>query len=97
MRIMRRYTQMTYNGTSSESFVQTWTWNELGDSATFGYPECTFAACTPMARSVADTHTKGFLTLVPGWASSITYHPNGMVNQVTHSNTVVDTQANDPK
>jgi hypothetical protein len=29
-------------------------------------------------------------------ASSITYHPNLMVNQVVHSNSLTDTYANDP-
>ena len=30
-----------------------------------------------------------------GWASSISYHPNGMLNQVSHPNAIVDTHAND--
>lgn len=95
-RISRRNTQMTYNGVAKESFAQTWTWNALGDPSSVGYPECTFAACTAVARSVSPAYTNGFLTSVPGWATSINYHANGMVNQVTHSNAVVDTQGNDP-
>ena len=95
-RISRRNTQMTYNGVAKESFAQTWTWNALGDPSAIGYPECTFATCTAVARSVNPAYTNGFLTSVPGWATSINYHANGMVNQVTHSNAVVDTQGNDP-
>jgi len=33
---------------------------------------------------------------VPGYAGSISYHPNGMVHQVAHINNVTYTQANDP-
>jgi len=38
----------------------------------------------------------GWLSSVPGYANSITYHPNGMVHQVAHTNGVTYTQANDP-
>jgi hypothetical protein len=95
-RASSRTTQMFYNGASSESFTQSWSWNALGDLGSVSYPQCTFAACLPVARTVSPGYTNGFLTSVPGWASSISYHANGMVNQITHSNGVVDTQANDP-
>jgi hypothetical protein len=78
-----------------ESFSQSWTWNALGDLGSITYPACQFAACVPVARSILPGYTNGFLTSVPGWAT-LSYHANGMVNQVTHSNGVVDTQANDP-
>ena len=87
---------MIYNGAPSESFTQSWSWNALGDLGSVSYPQCAFAACVPVSRTVSPGYTNGFLTSVPGWASSISYHPNGMVNQVTHSNGIVDTQANDP-
>jgi RHS repeat-associated protein len=45
---------------------------------------------------VTYAYTKGWLTSVPGFASAISYHPNGLVNQVTHANGVVYTQQNDP-
>jgi len=95
-RASSRTTQMTYNNVLMESFTQSWTWNALGDLGSVGYPQCNFAACTPVLRSISPGYTNGSLTSVPGWAGGITYHPNGMVNQVTHSNGVVDTQANDP-
>jgi hypothetical protein len=94
-RVSSRTTQMTYNNTPSESFSQSWSWNELGDLASISYPLCQFAACVPVSRSISPGYTNGFLTSVPGWAS-LSYHANGMVNQVTHTNGVVDTQANDP-
>ncbi|HWM95039.1 MAG TPA: RHS repeat-associated core domain-containing protein [Thermoanaerobaculia bacterium] len=95
-RASSRTTQMLFNGTPSESFIQSWTWNALGDPGSIGYPQCAFAGCTPVSRTVSPGYTNGFLTSVAGWASAISYHPNGMVNQVTHTNRVVDTQANDP-
>jgi RHS repeat-associated protein len=78
-----------------ESFSQSWTWNALGDLGSITYPACQFAACVPVARSILPGYTNGFLTSVPGWAT-LSYHANGMVNQITHSNGVADTQANDP-
>ncbi len=94
-RASSRVTQMTYNGTPGESFSQSWTWNALGDLGSITYPACQFAACVPVTRSISPGYTNGFLTSVPGWAT-LSYHANGMVNQITHSNGVVDTQANDP-
>jgi hypothetical protein len=45
---------------------------------------------------VSYSYTEGRLTAIPGYAPSITYHPNGLVHQITHANGVVSTQANDP-
>jgi YD repeat-containing protein len=95
-RASSRATQLTFNGTPKESFTQSWSWNALGDVGNVNYPQCTFAECLPVSRTVSPGYANGFLTSVPGWAGLITYHPNGMVNQVTHSNAIVDTQANDP-
>jgi RHS repeat-associated protein len=95
-RASKRTTQLIFNGTPKESFTQSWSWNALGDVGNVNYPQCAFAECLPVSRTVSPGYTNGFLTSVPGWAGLITYHPNGMVNQVTHSNAVVDTQANDP-
>ncbi|MES1243845.1 MAG: RHS repeat-associated core domain-containing protein [Acidobacteriota bacterium] len=94
-RASSRTTQMTFNGAPNESFSQSWTWNELGDLGSVTYPACQFAACVPAARTISPGYTSGFLTSVPGWGT-LSYHPNGMVNQITHSNGVTDTQANDP-
>ncbi len=57
---------------------------------------------TPCSTEAADpeainfTYTNGFLTSVPGRVSSITYHANAMVNQMTHANGILETQAVDP-
>jgi hypothetical protein len=52
------------------------------------------AGCRRRVR-VAPTYTEGRLTAVPGYSGSISYHPNGLVNQVVHGNGTTDTQAND--
>lgn len=102
-RVSSRDTSQTTSGSTPESFTQSWVWNDLGNVASTTYPRCTHAACTAgTVRTVSATYTNGFLTAVPGYASPISYHPNGQVNQVTHLNTasnsatwVTDTYAKD--
>jgi hypothetical protein len=78
--------------------------------ALLAYPQCTHAACAaPSPRTVSFNYSDDLLSSVgipsnPGYyASSITYHPNLMVNQVVHTNnpadstkSLTDTYANDP-
>ena len=87
-RTSSRTTQMYVNGGAQESFTQAWAWNDLGAPTTLTYPRCTHAACTGAAassRSVTDSYTNGYLTSITGFASSISYHPNGMVNQIAYA------------
>lgn len=94
-RVSQKDTQMFLNGTAKEGFRQTWDWNLLGDLEGQTWPDC-FATCTPSTpRTVTYGYTKGWLTSVPGFANAISYHANGLVNQVTHANGVVFTQQND--
>jgi RHS repeat-associated protein len=87
---------MWVNGGAAESFTQGFTWNDLGDVASLSYPQCTHTACTATSpRTVSFGYTNGFLTSVPGYASLLRYHPNGMVWQVLHANGVTDTVALD--
>ncbi len=85
--------------TPNESFSQAWTaYDDLGAVTNMTYPACTHAACTgaPAAgRAVTFAYSNGRLTGVPGFASSLTYHRNGMVNGIMHANGVVVTQAKD--
>jgi RHS repeat-associated protein len=92
----RVLSQYTNDGAVSESFTQSWTYDVLGNVISLGYPDCTLAPCTSSPRTVSNTYTKGFLTGVTGFASSLTYHPNLQVNQVTNANGVVTTYAMDP-
>jgi hypothetical protein len=66
---------------------QAFTWNDLGQLASLGYPNDTaLADAVEPPRTVSYTYANGALTAVPSFLSSISYHPNGMVNTVTHAN-----------
>jgi RHS repeat-associated protein len=97
-RTSQRDTSETFNGTTLESFRQSFSWDNLGNLAGQGYPDCiapsVCGASSP--RTVGNGYTKGFLTSVLGFASAISYAANGMVTQVTHGNSVVDVQDIDP-
>lgn len=64
------------------------------------YPTCVAAtgieALCPtesqVALSLQSTYSFGYLTQVPGWASSIGYHANGLWSSVVHTNGVTDFQ-----
>jgi RHS repeat-associated protein len=95
---------VNYATTPSESFVlPNVTYDGIGEVTSLDYPRCTHAACTaPSPRTASFTYSWGFLNAVgiPGqsgyYASSITYHPSLMVNQVVHNNGLTDTYALDP-
>ena len=106
-RVSQRDTQLSVNGGTNESFTQSFAWDDLGNSQTVNYPQCTIAGatgCTP-ARTVTSAYANGWLTAVPGYTGTapgqaagvgITYHPNGLVKEIAQGNGVVITQANDP-
>lgn len=66
----------------SEVFTQSFTWDKLGSLAQETYPA---KAGVAPERKQSYFYTNGFLTGIPGFADTITYHPNGLVNTVTHS------------
>ena len=95
-RVSSRATQNVVNGSPAESFTQSWVWSDLGDEASVTYPRCTQAGCTATTlRTITSSYTNGFLTSVPGYASSISYHGNGRVYQVARTNGVTDTYYQD--
>jgi RHS repeat-associated protein len=76
-------------------FRQGFSWDALGNLESLTYPNCLHAACAGPdmpERVVTNVYDEGSLTGVSGYASSITYHPNGLLNRVTHANGMVDTQ-----
>lgn len=90
-------TNATYN-TTYQQFSQTFSYNDLGDQVTMGYPTCQYAACgQPAIGTLSRTYSKGVLKGIPGYIDNITYWPNGLYNTITHSGTtqVVDTQVQD--
>jgi hypothetical protein len=68
-------------------FVSTRTYDQFGDISAIGYPcrtDATVCVMEERQRTVTLTRWNGRLTGVPGYASSITYHPNGLIDTVTH-------------
>ncbi|MGH9363043.1 MAG: hypothetical protein ACRD2T_14110, partial [Thermoanaerobaculia bacterium] len=97
-RVSRRDTQFVYGGVNKESWTQTWAYDALGNVFSQTYPDCTAPALCAGAppRTVGYTRLRGRLTEIPGFATAITYHANGLYNQITRANGVVETQINDP-
>ena len=73
-------------------------YDPLGAVTSRTYPRCTHSFCSQadVARTITATYTHGLLTAVPGYASALTYHPNGLLDQVAHTKGVTDTQERDP-
>ncbi len=106
-RVSQRSLAHTFNGSASESFNETFSYDGLGHLASTGYPQCTFAACSGVAatpRTITYGYTKGLLTGVPGYTAQIageaagtgiTYGGNLLVTQVQHANGMLDLQAAD--
>ena len=85
---------------TGQGFTQGWTYDALGQVTLLTYPTCTHTTATcgvsKRPRSVGFTHQLGDLTAVPGWAGSISYHANGMLNEIAHANGMVYQQGLDP-
>ncbi|HEX2162490.1 MAG TPA: RHS repeat-associated core domain-containing protein, partial [Thermoanaerobaculia bacterium] len=97
--VTARTTQAHLNGGAIEGFTQGWAYDQLGNVTTLTYPRCIAANCngaSTTSRTVGFAYTNGWLTSVPGYAHSISYHPNGMVHQVVHGDGTTYTQAADP-
>lgn len=98
-RVSARAVQTWVNTIAGESFTQGWSYTPLGNLDVLTYPRCTHASCTgapATSRTVGHGYNRGFLTAVPGYATSISYHPNQTVSQVVHANGVQWNQAMDP-
>jgi YD repeat-containing protein len=91
---------------ATEKFAQTYTYDELGYVNETGYPNSVAAGSGNMnrTRTVTDNYVVGYLTSVRGslngqaenWATSINYHPNGIISNLAHGNGVTDNIAKDP-
>ncbi|MEM7482386.1 MAG: RHS repeat-associated core domain-containing protein [Acidobacteriota bacterium] len=93
-----RVSRRTTAASGSQSFTQSWTWNDLGLPTLVGYPQCTFQPCagSSTSRTVGHTFTRGRLTAVPGYATAISYHDNGMLAEIEYPNQVAYFQDRDP-
>ena len=81
---------------NSIAFETSFFYDLLGNVDTQVYPRCLHACSSPL-RTVFYDYQRGRLTGVPGYVSSIGYHPNGMLARVRHANGAVYTIANDPR
>jgi YD repeat-containing protein len=91
---------LTTTGGINQTVTQKQEYTTLGQVSSVTYPSCFGVACgEPNFGSVAFTHTNGWLTKIPLTTSysyaSLGYHPNGMINTVSHGDGVIDTQAID--
>lgn len=88
--------------TPSGSFTMrtNFTYDDDGGLVSINYPRCITANCssTSIGSSplVTAQYQRGWLTSIPGWVSSISYHPSGLWSQIDHSNGVSDVQVTDP-
>jgi hypothetical protein len=76
---------------------QSVSYNGVGLPKTLAYPSCQGCVLpweNPL-RNVTLAYTEGRLSSVPSYVNSITYWPNGMRNQLVHSNLIADTQTLD--
>jgi RHS repeat-associated protein len=82
----------------SRTITQAFTWNDLGLIASVGYPDDNQLdnATQEPVRTVSYTYANGFLTAIPSFATSISYHPNTMVNRIAHANAVSVDHTIDP-
>jgi hypothetical protein len=87
-------TTVAIDGATAASATETYAWSALGAIAELGYP--TGLATSEPARSVSHVYDRGFLTSIPGYAESFTYHDNLALASVAHSNGVTDGIGRDP-
>lgn len=96
-RISRRDTSVDNGPTVTHEL----SYDDLGNVAQNKYPTCiNCMGLMDASEIVTNTRTNGLLTAVSSaastWASAITYHPNGLISQVSFGNATTWTQQNDP-
>jgi RHS repeat-associated protein len=95
-RVCQRDTLAGIVGGNQGTFTQAFTWSDLGVPATVTYPQ---KAGVGPSRTVTFDYTNGWLSRVhegsTNYASSVSYHANGTVNQVVRPNSTTDTYAKD--
>lgn len=95
-RATQKRTLIEDDGSTVQELQQSFSYNDLGQQTTQWYPTCiSTVGCGPGATTaITRGYEKGYLESVSGYVDSITYHPNGLTNQIVHNGTtqVVDTQ-----
>jgi YD repeat-containing protein len=83
-------------GSNIQSFEQVFTYDPLGNVLKAGYPTCLTQFCGGSPLAEFDyTYDNGYLTSVPGFITSISYYPTGLMKQLNHVSGVTTTQTQD--
>jgi YD repeat-containing protein len=77
--------------TTIQTLDQSVSYDGLGSLSTLTYPSCVGIACGERGDTYTLRYTNGFLTSIDNYATSLAYHPSGMLNTVAHTNGVTDT------
>ena len=68
---------------TAEEFVQDWSYTDLGDVESMGYPACNFTFCTDdaprPAPTISNAYARGELRRVTGYTGNISYHANSLI------------------
>ncbi len=87
-------------GVGHYAFQAGFTFDLQGNLATLDYPDCLHSndSCDQVSppRQVSYAYDKGFLTAVPGFASSLSYQSGGMLTQISHQSGITETYQVDP-
>jgi RHS repeat-associated protein len=89
-----KITTVAIDGVTTASTTQTYGWSPMGAIRELGYPSG--MTIDDPARVVSHEYDSGFLTAIPGFANSLTYHDNLALASVGHSNGVTDWVGQDP-
>lgn len=103
-RISDRTTLLNSSNAQPLIFNQSFDYDLLGHLSSQTYPQCVNATCVSSGMAVPRTvdyiRSKGIPTKVASgainYATSLTYHSNGMLNAITYGNGVVLTHGKDP-
>ena len=103
-RVSNRMTQFYIGGVLADTWQQGFEYTPLGETDLLEYPYCSGGGCVAGGapqRAITYGFARGWLNSVEpssgtDWASSIDYHLNGQVSQVSHRNGVTVTQGRDP-
>jgi YD repeat-containing protein len=76
-RLASKTTAVTIPGTL-RTFVDSYTYDDLGATTTVDYPACASCGLPDAAKKITNVYDHGFLKSVNGYASDIVYHANGM-------------------
>jgi RHS repeat-associated protein len=82
------------------TFGISYVYDSLGDVTKITYPQlapCSGCASVGLPRTVTNSYNQGQLVGVSGYASSISYYANGVVNTVAHQNNTTDKYTIDTK